>query len=401
MNDKPSKVPLIAAAITVILGGSVATEALAQQPNVTLKGGNAIYSVPAAERRAPNLSNIGDAQAMPLPTVDQPPIDMMGEALRQPATAPLGKPGYSPGAPGTGLQSPMQLPLEQDDVTSELFLEEGGGVEPQEFGTGGVPYTTSRVDTVGNNVSKTYPYSAAGKLYFRDGAGNYVCSASLIKRGVIVTAAHCVSKFGENRFYTNFQFVPAKYNTLAPFGVWTAESVYIKTSYFNGTDSCAVRGIVCVNDVAVIRLAPQSGAFPGTRTGWFGYGWAGYGFTPNNLALINQLGYPVSHDAGNIMQRTDSQGVVSPSDSNNTVWGSRQTGGSSGGPELVNLGFQGVLATPLGSEAATNTVVGATSWGYTNPAVKLQGASPFTANNIVSLVNSACLVSGTTRAACK
>ncbi len=401
MNDKPSKISLVAAVTIAILGSSVASEAFALQPNVTLKGGNAIYAVPAAERRAPNLASIGDAQAMPLPTVDESPIDLMGEALRQPDSAPMGKPIYSPGAPGTGLLIPMQVPLEQDAVTSELFLEEGSGVAPQEFGTGGVPYTTSRVDTVGNNVSKTYPYSAAGKLYFKDGAGNYVCSASLIKRGVIVTAAHCVSEFGENRFYTNFQFVPAKYNTLAPFGVWTAEQVLIKTSYFNGTDPCAVRGIVCANDVAVIRLAPQSGTFPGTRTGWFGYGAAGYGFTPNNLALINQLGYPVSHDSGNIMQRTDSQGVVTPSNSNNTVWGSRQTGGSSGGPELVNLGFQGVLTTPLGSEAARNIVVGATSWGYTSPDVKLQGASPFTANNIVSLVNSACLVSGTTRAACK
>ena len=65
MNNKSSKISLIAAAITVILGGSVVTEALAQQPNVTLKGGNAIYSVPTADRRAPNLTSIVDAQAMP------------------------------------------------------------------------------------------------------------------------------------------------------------------------------------------------------------------------------------------------------------------------------------------------------------------------------------------------
>ena len=294
----------------------------------------------------------------------------------------------------------MQVPLEGDADASELF-QEGSGVEPQEYGTGGVPFTTSRVDTVANNVSKTYPFRAAGKLYFQNGATWYVCSASLIKRGVIVTAAHCVAEFGKKRFYRNFQFVPAKYNALAPFGTWYAESAYVKTSYFDGTDPCAVRGIVCANDVAVIRIAPKSGTFPGTATGWLGYAWGGYGFTPNNLALINQLGYPSTHDSGNIMQRTDSQGFVSASNSNNTVWGSRQTGGSSGGPELVNLGIRGALTTPLGSEAAINTVVGATSWGYTNPAVKLQGASPFTTNNIVSLVNSACIFSGLTRAACK
>ena len=400
MNHNHSKIALIAAAIIMILGGSVATETLAQQPNVTLKGGNAIYTVPAAERRETNVDSIGNAQPMPLPTVDLPPIDPIEEALRQPNIDQPGNPGYSPGSSGTGVESPVQIPLEGDAEADALF-QESSGVKPQEYGTGGVPFTTNRVDTVANNVSRTYPYRAAGKLYFQNGAAWYVCSASLIKRGVIVTAAHCVAEFGKRRFYRNFQFVPAKYNALAPYGTWYVEAAYIKTSYFNGTDPCTVPGVVCANDVAVIRIAPKSGAFPGTATGWLGYGWGGYGFTPNNLALINQLGYPSTHDSGNIMQRTDSQGVVSPSNSNNTVWGSRQTGGSSGGPELVNLGIRGALTTPLGSEAANNTVVGATSWGYTNPAIKLQGASPFTTNNIVSLVNSACIFSGLTRAACK
>jgi hypothetical protein len=154
--------------------------------------------------------------------------------------------------------------------------------------------------------------------------------------------------------------------------------------------------VVCQNDVAVIRLAPQvnldTGAalFPGTQTGYLGYGWNGFGFTPGNLALVSQLGYPVSHDSGRIMHRTDSEGFVSGSLAGNTVWGSRQTGGSSGGPEVVNLGVRGTLTTTVGSEGNPNIVVGVTSWGYVNPAVKQQGASPFTANNIVSLVNTAC-----------
>ena len=143
-----------------------------------------------------------------------------------------------------------------------------------------------------------------------------------------------------------------------------------------------------------LRLAPQSGAFPGTRTGWLGYGWNGYGFNTVNLALINQLGYPVSHDSGNRMQRTDSEGFVgsAASFSGNTIWGSRQTGGSSGGPEVVNLGVLAALSggISVGAEAAFNIVVGVTSWGYTNQAVKQQGASPFTSTNIVPLVNAVC-----------
>jgi len=92
------------------------------------------------------------------------------------------------------------------------------------------------------------------------------------------------------------------------------------------------------------------------------------------------------------MQRTDSTGFVSSTNSNNTVWGSRQTGGSSGGPELVNLGTKAVLSggVSFGTYNTSNIVVGVTSWGYTDQAVKQQGASPFLSTNITTLVNQAC-----------
>jgi hypothetical protein len=149
--------------------------------------------------------------------------------------------------------------------------------------------------------------------------------------------------------------------------------------------------VVCQNDVAVITLRPQSGIYAGNRAGWYGYGWNGYGFTPNSTALIDQLGFPVALDGGLLMQRNDSQGYVASTFSNNTVIGSLMTGGSSGGPWLVNLGIQPVLSgTSFGSGAGRNVVVGVTSWGYTNTAVKQQGASPFTTGNIVPLVSAAC-----------
>jgi len=91
------------------------------------------------------------------------------------------------------------------------------------------------------------------------------------------------------------------------------------------------------------------------------------------------------------MQRTDSQGFVSSTMSGNTVWGSRQTGGSSGGPELVNLGKAATLSgVSYGVYPSYNIVVGVTSWGYTNLAVKQQGASPFLSTNIPVLVTAGC-----------
>lgn len=293
-----------------------------------------------------------------------------------------GPPGSSDGAEGNGKTSPKKLPV------SKFLPDEDGGVSPQQYGTGNHPFTTS----VAQFYTGSY-YRRSGKLFFRDGSSSYVCSASLIKRGLVVTAAHCVSKFGQSRFYTNIQFVPAYNKGSAPFGVWNSAQARVMTSYFNGTDTCSANGpgVVCQNDVAVIVLQAQSGAYPGTQTGWYGYGYNGYSYV-SNLVNITQIGYPVALNGGLEQIRTDSYGFVSSSNANNTIIGSLQTGGSSGGPWLVNFGLSPTLSSGIsyGSAPAANTVVGATSWGYTNQAVKQQGASPFTSSNIVALVNAAC-----------
>src|SRR5205823_3872187 len=148
-------------------------------------------------------------------------------------------------------------------------------------------------------------------------------------------------------------------------------------------------GVVCPDDVAVLTENPQNGRYPGYSTGWFGYGWNGYGFNASSQALISQLGYPGNLDGAALMERTDSQGFVDTSNKNNTIIGSAMEGGSSGGPWIVNLGIQ-PSDFPTSNAAQPNTVVGVTSWGFKDPSVQQQGASPFTKNNIVALVDSVC-----------
>jgi len=332
--------------------------------------------------------NYANAQPMPLPQSSKAAASLLDVLLARQRTD-LGKPGMSPGRNGNGQLQQVQL------APAKMLGDSGIG--SQEYGTSNHVFTTSRVNAQGNQTSKFYPYRAAGKLFFNIGSSTFVCSASLVKRGVVVTAAHCLADFGGG-FYSNWRFVPAYNNGAAPYGTWTAASAFVMTSYLNGTDSCAVSGVVCQNDVGVIVLRPQSGAYAGARTGWLGYGWNGFGFNPSNLALISQLGYPVALDNGGLMERTDSQAYVDRSLSNNSVIGSLQTGGSSGGPWPVNLGIAPALnGTSFGAEATHNIVVGVTSWGYVSTAIKEQGASPFTSSNIVPLVNAAC---ASTPAAC-
>jgi len=375
--------------MAVILVGLLPVVALAQDGREVTKGQVTAFT-PSKASQAWTAADFANARPMPMPTPSEPALarEEGGVFLES-----MGTPGFAPGGRGNGEMNPIRLP-------GSTYVDDQLDVDPQEYGTARHPYTTSRVDVASGIPSRYYPFRAAGKLYFRIGTGNYVCSASLIKRGVIVTAAHCVTAFGGG-WYNSWVFVPAWNTPTQPYGAWTGAQAWVMTSYKNGTDSCApgARGVVCRNDVAVVRLTAKSGAYPGTSTGWYGYGWNGWGFV-GGITLINQLGYPVSHDGGNRMQRTDSEGFNSSSMVNNTVWGGRQTGGSSGGPELNNLGNAASLAgTGYGSAASWNIVVGVTSWGYTSTAVKQQGASAFTSSNIPVLVSSVC--SGYTTTACR
>lgn len=358
------------------------TASLADNPNILS------FDLPVSTSTQ-NAIDFANAKPMPLPRASQ-----IAEKSAATMVSYPGLPGVSKGGIGNG-----KTTLAKQLTKSIVFknVADNGEITPNEFGTSNLPFTTSRVDVGGLQLSKYDYYRRAGKLIFKDGSSTYICSASLIRKGIVVTAAHCVAAFGQKRIYSNFQYIPAYYNGNAPYGTWNASQVAVTAAYYNGTDSCSTSGIVCQNDVALIKLSPQSNAYAGTYTGWYGYGWNGYGFTgsalaANTIALITQLGYPASHDSGVAMQRTDAEAYVSSANSMNSVMGSRQTGGSSGGPWLANFGEAASFSSGigLGSEAINNVVVGVTSWGYGGNTVKSQGASPFTTNNIVPLMNSLC-----------
>ncbi|VWB33195.1 trypsin-like serine peptidase [Burkholderia stagnalis] len=368
------------------LGSLLASGALAQQ----IRTHGAVTQITLPERALQVAAiDFKNAKPMPLPRPITAPASML-DSLMYNARPALGVPGFAQGGAGDGKQRPVQL-------VAPIDLSQTG-VQPQEFGTSNQPYTTSQVNAYGNNTQYYYPFRAAGKLFFNIGSATYLCSASLIKPGVVVTAAHCVANFGQRQFYSNWVFVPAYSNGSAPYGTWYGASATVMTSYYDGSDPCAVAGVICQDDIAVIVLSPQGGSYAGNSAGWYGYGWNGYSYNPSGFALIDQLGYPVALDSGVYMERNESQGFVSASNSNNTIIGSLMTGGSSGGPWLVNLGMPPALSgTGFGNAASHNVVVGVTSWGYTDTTVKQQGASPFTSGNIVTLVNTVC---GSTPAAC-
>ncbi len=268
----------------------------------------------------------------------------------------------------------MVNPLKAPD-TSDVIADTTEGPDPQgvmtkngpvyfdnsarAFGSFGIPYTTTSVvlgslwaagATSANLLSTTYPYNTIGKLTFSAG----FCSASLIRRGVIVTAAHCIQRFGSgNTTFTNYQFRPGHFGItgataaqIAPYGTWNSAALVRPASWSNGTDiGC---GSARDNDLAVIALNKNAkGQFVGDLVGYMGYGWNNYSFVSSSktgylrTAAVSTLGYPGLMDLGRIMQRTDGPTYTTSVCKAGQLWqGSNLTGGSSGGPWVVNFSGQ-------------------------------------------------------------
>ena len=255
------------------------------------------------------------------------------------------------------------------------------------FGSSGLPYSATRVqDGPGsissdgpNHLSTTYPYRAVGRFTSSTG----YCTATLIRRSIIVTAAHCVQHFGHgNVTFTDFTFTPGYWgkgsgspSEAAPYGSWGWASLVRPGSWADGTDPGI--GAARENDLAVIALAPDSkGRFVGDLTGYINYAWNNFSFVSSALtgglvtAAVTSLGYPSQIDRGAIMQRTDGPAYTATIGRvPQLVQGSNFTSGASGGPWIVN--FRTRSGKPGGSarrgKKSTVAVVGVTSWGSSDP----------------------------------
>lgn len=301
-----------------------------------------------------------------------------------------------------------------------------GGSAGRAFGSFGIPYTTTRVQdgnqsaagaTAANRLSTTYPYRTVGKLTFSAG----YCSASLIRRSVIVTAAHCIQNFGSGAsIFSGFQFRPGHYGAsgataaqIAPYGTWNWAALVRPATWASGTDIGS--GAARDNDLAVIALARDGqGRFVGDLVGYMAYGWNNYSFVTSSktgnlhTAAVSTLGYPFLMDRGAIMQRTDGPTYTTTVGGAGQLWqGSNFTGGSSGGPWVVNFASRtaALAGGAVAGTASVIAVVGVTSWGSSDPnAPKDNYSSQFRQNsrypnasygvygagNIGSLLNTLC-----------
>jgi V8-like Glu-specific endopeptidase len=239
----------------------------------------------------------------------------------------------------------------------------GEGIVPNNAGTLDAHFTSSRViPYAGVGV---YPFRAAGKLFFTDGADTFLCSASVISFRVVVTAGHCVhaGSGGDAGYFENFMFVPAYVVGIAPFGVWAG--TFVRTTDTWATGEGAVPNAA---DYAMMEMQDLGGSRIGDVTGFLG--WQTLSLNPNHVSM---LGYPVGFDGGHLMHRVDANSFRDAAP-NAVEYGSDMTGGSSGGPWVQNFG-EPSIGQSGGLNPGLNRVVGVTSYGFVSPNPKIQGAS--------------------------
>jgi hypothetical protein len=81
------------------------------------------------------------------------------------------------------------------------------------------------------------PLRAHGKVFFRVGEENYVCSGTVVNsrgRNVVLTAGHCVYNVDRNQYVDELLFIPAYDGNSPqsePFGRWAATAVFTSRQY--------------------------------------------------------------------------------------------------------------------------------------------------------------------------
>ena len=324
--------------------------------------------------------------------IDSAMVDVAPAALRQVIAAPTTRAWENPlPTPRESMIGPVRAALPGQPgvwIGDRIASQPAAGTRA--FGSFGIPYTSTRVQlgqgtrtSRAKQLSASFPYRTVGKLFFTLPNGRRThCTASVIQRGIIVTAAHCVAGFGagSGNYYRNFVFVPAFHGPgagpTAPYGNWRARMVAAPTSWMRGTDPGC--GAARANDIAVLALRPQRGRPIGNVVGRLGYGWNDYSFVSSRrtgrltTGAVSTFGYPAILDRGNIMQRVDGPTYPTNLCRRQVVnyWqGSNVGGGASGGPLVVNFGAvrpQLVGGATQGNDPVM-AVIGVTSWGAADP----------------------------------
>ena len=231
---------------------------------------------------------------------------------------------------------------------------------------GGVPSlvpasTTGGPWTGGGKVTKT-----AGRVFFLFNGAKASCSGDAVTSGnksVVITAGHCVKYQGT--WHTNWVFVPGYDNGNAPYGEWAASQTLTTPQWEASEDLNYDVGAAVVNPLNGKRLTDVVGG-------------QGIAFNQPRKQNMYAFGYPAEgkYD-GTKLDYCSGRTFVDFVSSNDNGMRCDMTGGSSGGPWLLNFD----PATGTGVQNSLN------SFGYTFLPGYMFG--PYFGSDVQALYNAA------------
>jgi V8-like Glu-specific endopeptidase len=255
----------------------------------------------------------------------------------------------------------------------ELIVDEKsktGRIETQARPSGGTK-TTSNSGASWNNGGLAL--TATGKVFFSQGAGNYVCSGALVDdglvdRSIVLTAGHCVydaaTGYATNwMFIPNFDTNPTQSCEIRPAGCWYASNLVARAEFVNAG---GFNGQAIQHDWAFAVIYPgglNRSILPDTTP----VAQNSFNLNITGFSAIKQTSYAFGYPAATPYSGNDLVFAFGPIivDNNYQTWGmaSKMTGGASGGPWFSNFN----TTTKSGNLSSLN------SYKYNNDATRMYG----------------------------
>eukprot|EP01125_Pyxidicula_operculata_P010419 TRINITY_DN3427_c0_g1_i6.p1 TRINITY_DN3427_c0_g1~~TRINITY_DN3427_c0_g1_i6.p1 ORF type:complete len:370 (-),score=41.00 TRINITY_DN3427_c0_g1_i6:44-1153(-) len=240
---------------------------------------------------------------------------------------------------------------------------------------------THEVVVSSNQFKVSYPYRLVGKLFFKKPNGrSATCSASIIQKRIVATAAHCVYT---TQFHTDFRFAPNFVDGVAPYGTWRLKKAWISKEWIQSTSvpNQYDFALLLIRDQPVPQDSESSDS-PSVQSIGELLGWFGMKLNALEGNHVTSLGYPVDFDNGQKMHKVTSQYRRTRNPQRTIEYPNDMGKGASGGPWISDFGV-------LSEGRRGNWLVGLSSYRDKDPARMYLG-SPHLSNEFKELFDMVC-----------
>lgn len=210
-------------------------------------------------------------------------------------------------------------------------IKKSGPARAGRSATGNARDTNQSGARVSGDVGSV-PLKWAGKLFYQQPNGSYVCSGQFISSNVVLTAAHCLRDDATGDWFEDFNF-SLQYNRGRSSRDYEYDCVMTKQGW------AVADGNQWYFDYGLIRVAGNS------YTGYFGWH---ANWSPGTYKRATKIGYPgdllngqvIQMDSGPVAEVAGEEDMISLAHGN-----PRNAGGSSGGAWVGNFSRSAAGAT--------------------------------------------------------